>query len=108
MAFDSVITFMAQQAKALKEIEDLIAHDAKQNNPGHSVEPIAIKTLENYVTTMKYAVDTATALAEYYKGAEVKPEKAEKPKRTPAKKEDPPKEEPPKIEPVVEEFDFLD
>lgn len=118
MNFDNVITFMGQQAKALKELEDLITHDARQEAARHKVKPEDIETLRAYVTTMKTAVETATALAKYYKGAgdvnSEKAEKVEKPKKNSTKKEEslvkeePAKEAPPKVEPVVEEFDFLD
>jgi len=88
MNFDSVINFMNHQSRALKELEDLLAHDAKQENPGHSVDPVAIKSLKDYVATMKYAVDTATALAKFYKSAENTKPKTEK---QPAKETEPEK-----------------
>lgn len=95
MNFGSVINFMDKQLSALKEIEDLLAHDEKQNPAAHTVKPEEIENLKNYVSTMKQAAETAKGLAEYYKKLEQpakapegeklpivdKTETAEKPKR---------------------------
>ncbi len=114
MNFDSIINFMNQQSKVLKELEDLLAHDAKQENPGHSVDPVAIKTLKDYVATMKYAVDTATALAKFYKSAENTKPKTEKqpalektdnpPPKKKRSKKDTQQEEPAKEKPAKNEL----
>lgn len=106
MNLDSVISFMNQQTKPLKELEELIAHNEKQIDPGHSVKPENIETLKTYVETMKTAVNTAATLAKYYKSAEA-PRKAQEPSAP----EEPPKDETPAVEPAPEdladEFDFL-
>lgn len=110
MDFNSVISFMGHQAKALKDLENLLAHDEKQDVPGHSVLPENIETLKTYVSTMKIAVDTATALAKYYKvtGTGQPAGEVEKPpKKRTTKKPDPPIEEPAKEPEPEEEFDFL-
>ena len=131
MDFNHIINFISQQQKALKELEDLMAHHEKQGNRVggaycSSVKEEDIEALKDYVGTMKRAVDTASALATYYKNAGViqpgkveteqqatTPEKAEaeKPKR---KKNSAPKPEEKKEEPATkeeadwQEFDFLE
>ena len=130
MDFGSVIRFMDQQLKALKDLEDLIEHNENQEQT-HGLEQEDIDSLKDYVAGMKQACSTAKTLAEHYKNAgSSQPDKtgpdqnaaggeeAEKPKRrrSSAKKEEPPKqEEPPalKEEPAAETdnssgFDFLD
>lgn len=119
MDFNNIMNLMGQQAKVLKELEDLIAHDEKEDvfGLGHSIPTENLKTLKTYVSTMKTAVDTATALAKHYKVAaatrteqpaqEAKLEKEPAKKKGSTKKPDPPKEEPAKELPPEEEFDFL-
>ncbi len=117
MDLNQVINFMNQQLKPLKELEDLIKYNEKQEQT-HSVNPNDIEALKGYVTGMKQAVTTAKTLAEHYKKVDTAPvenrpaeetvtpeEPKEKPKRTRTKKEDPPAEEPKSEE---ENFDFLD
>jgi|GEM_PF-3191168 len=128
MDFNHIINFMSQQLKALKEIEDLLAHNEKQA-PTHSIKPEDIEALKFYVATMKLAATTAEALAKHYKNAEnaqspkagqeqpvnaTETEEAKtsdspvsevaepKKKRSPAKKQDAQKAEP-ADEPSVEE-----
>ncbi len=69
MDFSNVIRFMGQQLDALKNIEDLLAHDEKQSlyPVAHTVKPEEIEHLKNYVDNMKRAAETAKGLAEYYK-----------------------------------------
>ncbi|MEW5952651.1 MAG: hypothetical protein AB1815_02680 [Bacillota bacterium] len=68
MDLNNIMNLMGQQAKVLKELEDLIAHDAKEAG-SHSVNPKDLDVLKTYVSTMKTAVDTATTLAKHYKVA---------------------------------------
>lgn len=128
MDTNSIIGFMGQQLKALKEIEDLLAHNEKQPQT-HGIKPEDIEALKTYVATMKLAASTAEKLAGHYKTAgsaqpaTTTPEPAanaagteeKKPtrKRSSAKPETPetPKEEPtgeqPGENPDWEKFDFL-
>lgn len=124
MDFNNIIKLMDQQLKALKEIEELLAHNDEQT-PTHSINPEDIEGLKNYITTMKKAANTATALANHFENkrgtqpaktpqaneATTTPdgesEKAEKPKRSSAKKQNAVKEEP-FTEPAVEEEEDLD
>ncbi|WP_049755861.1 hypothetical protein [Desulforamulus reducens] len=69
MSFESVINAMNQQSNVLKELEELLAHNDKQNNLGHTVKLEDIERLKSYVANMKLAVKTATALATHYKNA---------------------------------------
>lgn len=79
MDFGKVIQFMGQQLDALKNIEELLAHDEKQNPAAHTVKPEEIENLKNYVATMKQAAETAKGLAEYYKKLESPPKPAKTP-----------------------------
>jgi HAMP domain-containing protein len=129
----NVNNLMNQQLKALKDIEDLLAHDAKQDvahNVAHSIKQENIDALKAYVETMKLACTTAIALAKHYepKGtpaksaalvqpthADVYPEDVEEENEAPpaapasekkkeaAKKPEPVKEEPP----IDDDLDFL-
>jgi hypothetical protein len=72
MDFSNVTRFMDQQLKALKEIEDLLAHNEKQVQT-HNIRPEDIEALKDYVATMKLAASTAKKLAEHYKLGSAKP-----------------------------------
>ena len=122
MNFGNVVSFMNQQLKALKELEDLLAH-AKQN-PGHNVNDERMDEFERYIEVMKSAATTASELAKHYQSntapktetpAEVKKEEGqkqvcetdscetEKPKkRRSPKKQEPATEE--TVEPSAEEL----
>lgn len=128
MDTNNIIRFMGQQLKALKEIEDLLAHNDKQPQT-HGINLEDIEALKSYVANMKLAASTAEKLAGHYKtagstqpsGAAPEPSantpgtEAEKPKRkrSSAKPEtpEPPKEDPTEKQPgedaTWEEFDFL-
>lgn len=83
MNFNGVINLMNQQQKAIKEIEDLLAHDEKQG-AAHKIPKDDIEVLKTYVETMKIAATTATALAKFY---EVKKPSAPDPKPVSAETE---------------------
>lgn len=106
MDFTSVINFMKQQSEALEELEKLIAYDEEQGS-GHSIKAEDINALKNYISGMKVAVDTATALAKHYKPEPTKEttKEADKQKKKSTKKK--PKKEEPKAPEPEEEFDFL-
>jgi len=86
MNFNSVISSMDQQARVLKDIQNLLDHNDKQTEQAHSVKPEDIEALQNYVAGMQRAVDTATALAKHYNNTEktqptkTETEQSEKPK----------------------------
>ncbi|GAB4272091.1 hypothetical protein [Thermincola ferriacetica] len=79
MDFNNVIRLMGQQLDALKNIEDLLSHDEKQNPTAHTVKPEEVNHLKEYVYNTKRAAETAKGLAEYYKnlGQPVKTENKE-------------------------------
>lgn len=89
MDFGNVIRLMGQQLNALKNIEDLLAHDEKQNPADRTVKPEDIENLKNYVATMKQAAETAKALAEYYQKLEKPAKAAEGEKAAPENKDEP-------------------
>jgi hypothetical protein len=110
-----VVNFMGQQLKAIKDLEDLIAHNKEQGGCA-SVAAENIEILESHVTNMKISCDTALTLAKHYGGKakeEAKPageaqsgEAAPRSKRNSAKKQEAPKEEPPEND--DDDLDFLD
>jgi hypothetical protein len=118
----NVNNLMNQQLKALKDIEDLLAHDAKQTAT-HSIKQEDIEALKTYISTMKLACNTAIALAKHYesKTAPAKlvadvPEGSEEeseatpaaPVKDPKKKKEPKPPEPAKEEPPIDDdLDFL-
>ena len=119
--FEKIISFMNQQLGALKELDELIKFNEEKNS-GHSIDQGDIEVLKAHVEAMNSAVNTALALARYYKneGAPkpVLPVKAEEEKKSGAKKTsrkkktDPPKEdptvEPPAAEEAADDLSFLD
>lgn len=88
MDFGNVIRLMGQQLNALKNIEDLLAHDEKQNPADRTVKPEDIENLKNYVATMKQAAETAKGLAEYYQKLEKPAKAAEGEKAAPENKDE--------------------
>jgi len=113
---------MAHQADMLREIEEVIAHDEKQDSS--AITPEEMAALKNYVSTMKTACIVATALAKHY-AAKSKPAAKEEPLETDDPDEiDEPKDKPararkkketassnkqaPPIEEPIEEDDDLD
>ncbi len=96
MDCNNVIRLMKQQLDALKPIEELLDHNTKQEQT-HGISAAEIEALKTYISNMKLAATTATALAEHYKpapAATAKPAVPEKAENAEAEKTEP--EEKPK------------
>jgi len=129
MDFNKVKSMMQQQIGALKNLEELLDHDAQQG-ANHDISQESIDLLMNHVDQLKKICNTAVALADHYQpqpksqaksttivadpedsdddDVDETPEEVKEPaKKTRVKKEKPnvPKVEP---EPVVIEDDFDD
>jgi len=68
---EKVINFMNQNIRALKEIEEIIHHDEKQQISALSIEEM--DQLKSYIGTMKGACEAAIKLASSYKTTAPKP-----------------------------------
>ncbi len=90
MSFDNVISSMNQQTRVIKDLKELLAHNDKQTDPGHSVPTEDVELLRTYVETMETAVNTAKALAQHYKGGPAPKPAENKPETTAPAKPEPP------------------
>lgn len=108
MNCEKVITLMKQNISALKEIEELIAYNKKQQEK--AVSPEELERLTTYINTMKGACETAVKLATHYKESEKKipePKAAEPklPKPSTAKAKQKSGKEKLQVDHEVDEFD---
>jgi len=71
MQSEKVINFMNQNIRALKEIEEIIHHDEKQQTSALSIEEM--DQLKSYIGTMKGACEAAIKLSSSYKTKETAP-----------------------------------
>jgi len=60
-----IVSAMNQQLGLLHNLEDLIAHDAKEKSD-NGLKPGELDALKKYVTEMKNAADYAITLANHY------------------------------------------
>ena len=104
-----IVTQMNQQLSVIKNLEELLAHDAKEKG-AHNIKPGDVAALKKYVSEMRLACETASIMAAHYNIKTSKPA-AETPKPAAAKKsvEDPKPIEPPVVaKPEDDDLGFLD
>lgn len=110
-----IVTQMNQQLSVIKNLEELLAHDAKEKG-AHNIKPGDVAALKKYVSEMRLACETASIMAVHYNIKTSKPaadtlKPIETPKPATVKK---PVEEPKPVEPPVttepedDDLGFLD
>ena len=107
-----IIRMMDQQLGVLKDLDELLAHDA-QAKGAHGVAENCIKALREYTDSMRAACEAAKTMAQHYTTKKAEPAAAPAaktpkpaPKRT--KMEKPAEPEPVETVESEDDLDFLD
>ena len=112
-----IIRMMDQQLGVLKDLDELLAHDA-QAKGSHGVAETCVKALREYTDSMRAACEAAKTMAQHYTTKKAEPAAAASVAKTPepapkrTKKEKPVEPETTKTVEAVEsedvDLDFLD
>lgn len=107
-----IIRMMDQQLGVLKDLDELLAHDA-QAKGAHGVAENCVKALREYTDTMRAACEAAKTMAQHYTTKKTEPAapaaKTPEPAPKRTKREKPAEPEPVEtVESEDDDLDFLD